>query len=431
MDLFAELGARGLVQDSTDREALAARLASGPIGVYVGFDPTADSLHVGHLLGQLTLRRLQLAGHRPFPLAGGATGMVGDPGGRSEERNLLDRETLDHNIAAIKVQLERLLDFEPGPLQATLVDNADWTAPIGVLDFLRDVGKHMTVNQMVAKDSVRHRMESEHGISYTEFSYMLLQANDFRYLCEHYDVELQMGGSDQWGNITTGIDLIRRTLGRTAHGLTWPLLTLPGGAKMGKTAGGAVWLDPDQTSPYQFRQFWVQAADAEVGGYLRRLSLRPLDEVEDLISAHEVAPEQRRAQRALAGELTELVHGPDAPPRRRRRPACSSEVTPWPPRPAPSPSSAGRSAAPRWPRPTSTTRSRSSSGPASRPPTGTRGGPWPSAASRSTGGCWATARARCGTSPASTGATFSCGGARPPTTWPNLPTQVDAARQRR
>jgi tyrosyl-tRNA synthetase len=238
--------------------------------------------------------------------------MVGDPGGRSEERNLLDRETLDHNIAAIKVQLERLLDFEPGPLQATLVDNADWTAPIGVLDFLRDVGKHMTVNQMVAKDSVRHRMESEHGISYTEFSYMLLQANDFRYLCEHHDVELQMGGSDQWGNITTGIDLIRRTLGRTAHGLTWPLLTLPGGAKMGKTAGGAVWLDPEKTSPYQFRQFWVQATDAEVGGYLRRLSLRPLDEVEDLISAHEVAPEQRRAQRALAGELTELVHGPEA-----------------------------------------------------------------------------------------------------------------------
>src|SRR6476619_1781435 len=312
MDLFAELQARGLVQDSTDREALAARLASGPIGVYVGFDPTADSLHVGHLLGQLTLRRLQLAGHRPFPLAGGATGMVGDPGGRSEERNLLDRATLDHNIAAIKVQLERLLDFEPGPLQATLVDNADWTAPIGVLDFLRDVGKHMTVNQMVAKDSVRHRMESEHGISYTEFSYMLLQANDFRYLCEHYDVELQMGGSDQWGNITTGIDLIRRTLGRTAYGLTWPLLTLPGGAKMGKTAGGAVWLDPDKTSPYRFRQFWVQAADAEVGGYLRRLSLRPRDEVEDLISAPEVAPEQRRAQRALAGELTELVHGPEA-----------------------------------------------------------------------------------------------------------------------
>jgi tyrosyl-tRNA synthetase len=170
----------------------------------------------------------------------------------------------------------------------------------------------MTVNQMVAKESVRHRMEGEHGISYTEFSYMLLQANDFRFLCERHDVELQMGGSDQWGNITTGIDLIRRTLGRTAFGLTWPLLTLPGGAKMGKSAGGAVWLDPNKTSPYQFRQFWVQADDAEVGGYLRRLSLRPLTEVEDLISAHQQAPERRGAQRALAGELTELVHGPAA-----------------------------------------------------------------------------------------------------------------------
>ena len=233
-DLFAELEARGLVQDSTDRAALAARLATGPIGVYVGFDPTADSLHVGHLLGQVTLRRFQLAGHRPFPLAGGATGMVGDPGGRSEERNLLDRATLDHNIAGIKRQLERLLDFEPGPFQATLVDNAEWTEPLPVLDFLRDVGKHMTVNQMMAKESVRSRIDSEHGISYTEFSYMLLQANDFRWLCEHHDVELQMGGSDQWGNITAGIDLIRRVLGRTAHGLTWPLLTLPGGAKMGK-----------------------------------------------------------------------------------------------------------------------------------------------------------------------------------------------------
>ena len=248
-DLFSELEARGLVQDSTDRAALAARLASGPLGAYVGFDPTADSLHVGHLLGQITLRRFQLAGHRPYPLAGGATGMVGDPGGRSEERNLLDRVTLDRNIAGIKRQLERLLDFEPGPCQATLVDNADWTAPMPVLDFLRDVGKHVTVNQMIAKESVRSRIESEHGISYTEFSYMLLQANDFRWLCEHHDVELQMGGSDQWGNITAGIDLIRRVLGRAAHGLTWPLLTLPGGAKMGKSAGGAVWLDPEKTTP--------------------------------------------------------------------------------------------------------------------------------------------------------------------------------------
>jgi tyrosyl-tRNA synthetase len=312
MDLLADLEARGLIRDSTDRSSLAARLAAGPIGVYVGFDPTADSLHAGHLLGQLGLRRLQLAGHRPFPLAGGATGMVGDPGGRSEERNLLDRETLDHNISRIKVQLERILDFTPGPFQATLVDNASWTEPTGVLDFMRDVGKHVTVNQMVAKESVRDRMESEHGISYTEFSYMLLQANDYRWLCDHHDVELQMGGSDQWGNITTGIDLIRRTLGRTVHGLTWPLLTLPGGVKMGKTAGGAVWLDPAKTSPYQFRQFWVQAGDADVEDHLLRLSLRPVAEIAALVEAHRNAPEQRQAQRALARELTELVHGADA-----------------------------------------------------------------------------------------------------------------------
>src|SRR5262245_34656599 len=309
MDLLADLDARGLVHDCTDRDALAARLDTGPVGVYVGFDPTADSLHVGHLLGQISLRRFQLAGHRPFPLAGGATGMVGDPGGRSEERNLLDRETLEHNITCIKAQLERILDFGAGPHQATLVDNASWTEPIGVLDFLRDVGKHMTVNQMLAKESVRGRLEGEHGISYTEFSYMLLQANDFRWLCQHHDVELQMGGSDQWGNITTGIDLIRRTLRRTAHGLTWPLLTLPGGQKMGKTAGGAVWLDPEKTSPYQFRQFWMQAGDTEVEEFLLRLSLRPLVEIRQLVEDHRIAPERRQAQRELARELTELVHG--------------------------------------------------------------------------------------------------------------------------
>ena len=309
MDLLDDLEARGLVQDSTDRDALASRLGSGPIGVYVGFDPTADSLHVGHLLGQIGLRRFQLAGHRPFPLAGGATGMVGDPGGRSEERNLLDRETLDHNIARIKLQLERILDFTPGPAQATLVDNATWTEPLPVLDFLRDVGKHVTVNQMVAKESVRDRMEGEHGISFTEFSYMLLQAYDYRWLCEHHDVELQMGGSDQWGNITTGIDLIRRTLGRSVHGLTWPLLTKADGTKFGKTASGAVWLDPTKTSPYQFRQFWLQAADDQVERHLRQFSLRPLAELDAVLEVHRKAPEQRQAQRALARELTELVHG--------------------------------------------------------------------------------------------------------------------------
>jgi len=312
MDLLADLRARGLVHDATDEHELGARLAAGPIGVYVGFDPTADSLHVGHLRGQITLRRFQAAGHRPFPLAGGATGMVGDPGGRSEERNLLDRETLRHNVACIKGQLEQLLDFSPGPGQATLVDNADWTEAMGVLDFLRDVGKHVTVNQMVAKESVRNRMEGGNGISYTEFSYMLLQANDFRHLYERHGVEMQMGGSDQWGNIVTGIDLIRRMLGRPAYGLTWPLLLKSDGTKFGKTASGAVWLDPERTSPYQFRQFWVQAADASVGGHLLRFSLRPVDELREVIRTHAEAPERRIAQRLLAQELTELVHGPAA-----------------------------------------------------------------------------------------------------------------------
>ncbi len=312
MDIVADLQARGLIHDATDLEVLGKRLADGPIGVYVGFDPTADSLHVGHLFGQISLRRFQLAGHRPFPLAGGATGIVGDPSGRSDERNLLDRDTLRANVAAIKAQLERLLDFTPGPNAATLVDNADWTEPMGTLEFLRDVGKHVTVNQMLAKESVRARVESTQGISFTEFSYMLLQANDFRWLYEHHDVELQMGGSDQWGNITTGIDLIRRTLGRTAYGVTWPLLTRSDGAKMGKSLGGAVWLDPDKTSPYQFQQFWIQTDDDLVGRYLNYLSLRPLREIEALLEAHGEAPERRIAQRALADEMTALVHGPEA-----------------------------------------------------------------------------------------------------------------------
>jgi len=280
--------------------------------VYVGFDPTADSLHAGHLLGQLTLRRFQLAGHRPFPLAGGATGMIGDPGGRSEERNLLDRETLRHNVACIKRQLERILDFEPGPAQATLVDNADWTASMSALDFLRDVGKHVTVNQMLAKESVRARIESEAGISYTEFSYMLLQANDFCHLYEHHGVEMQMGGSDQWGNIVTGIDLIRRRLGKTAHGLTWPLITRSDGQKMGKSVGGALWLDPAKTSPYQFHQYWMQLPDADVERFLLQLTFRSVEEVRELVAAHQQAPERRLAQRALADDVTTIVHGPEA-----------------------------------------------------------------------------------------------------------------------
>lgn len=309
--LLADLQARGLVHDSTDASALEARLDSGPIGVYVGFDPTADSLHVGHLLGQVTLRRFQLAGHRVFPLAGGATGMVGDPSGRSEERNLLDVDTLKSNVAKIKVQLESLLDFD-GANKATLVDNADWMAGMGALAFLRDVGKHITINQMLAKESVKNRLTSENGLSYTEFSYMLLQANDFRHLCEHHDVELQMGGSDQWGNITAGIDLIRKTLSRGAFGITWPLVTKSDGTKFGKTASGAVWLDATRTSPYQFRQFWMQLSDADIDTLLPRFSLCSLDEVSDVLAAHRDDPGRRGAQRALADEMTMLVHGADA-----------------------------------------------------------------------------------------------------------------------
>jgi tyrosyl-tRNA synthetase len=312
MDLLADLEARGLVHDTTDREALRARLAAGPIGLYIGFDPTADSLHVGHLVGQLYMRRFQLAGHRPFPLAGGATGMIGDPGGRSEERNLLDADTLRHNVESIKRQLSSLLDFEPGPYQATLVNNADWTASVSMLEFLRDVGKHFTVNQMIAKDSVRSRIESEHGISYTEFSYMLLQANDFRHLFEAYGVELQAGASDQWGNITAGVELVRRRLGKQAFAATHPLMVKSDGSKFGKSVGGAVWLDPARTSPYQFRQFWMQTEDQMVGTYLRMLSLQPLTEIEALIVDHAAAPERRLAQRALADEITTLVHGVDA-----------------------------------------------------------------------------------------------------------------------
>jgi len=309
MDLLADLRARGLVHDTTDPAAMATRLASGPIGVYVGFDPTADSLHVGHLLGQLMLRRFQLAGHRPFTLAGGATGMVGDPGGRSEERNLLDLDTLRHNVECIKAQLTRLLDFEPGPYQATLVNNADWTEPVGVLTFLRDVGKHFTINQMVARDSVRSRMESDNGISYTEFSYMLLQAFDFRVLYEHHGVEMQMGGSDQWGNIVSGVDLIRRAHGASAYALTHPLIMKADGTKFGKSASGSVWLDPAKTSPFQFRQFWFQSADDEVERYLTWLTLLPIDEVAEVMAAHQAAPERRVAQRRLADVMTTMVHG--------------------------------------------------------------------------------------------------------------------------
>ncbi len=312
VDLLADLDARGLIHDSTDRDALAKRLADGPIGVYVGFDPSGDSLHAGNLLGQVMLRRFQLAGHKPIVLAGGATGMIGDPSGVSEERNLLDADTLSGNLAKITVQLEKLLDFSAGPHQARLVNNYTWTSQWSLLDFLRETGKHVTVNQMVARESVRARMESDTGISYTEFTYQLLQAADFCWLYEHEQCEMQMGGSDQWGNIVTGIDLIRRRLGRAAFGLTWPLLLKADGTKFGKSAGGAIWLDPERTSPYQFRQFFVQVDDADVEQQLLWFTLLPVAEIEEVMVSHRDAPELRRAQKMLATAVTTMVHGDHA-----------------------------------------------------------------------------------------------------------------------
>lgn len=309
LDLLDDLDARGLVHDTTDRAALAARLAQGPITVYYGCDPTAPSLHHGNLIGLVLLRRFQDAGHRPIALAGGATGMVGDPGGRSEERNLLDEETLATNVAAIKEQISRVLGSE-GRWQ--LVDNLAWTRDVALLDFLRDVGKHVTVNQMVARESVKARMASEHGISYTEFSYMLLQANDYAHLFEHEGCELQVGGSDQWGNILSGVDLIRRRHRATVHGLCWPLLTATDGSKLGKTSGARVWLDGGLTSPYAFFQHWINVDDAEVGRMLAQFTLLPMVEVEALVAAHAEAPARRVAQRTLAQAVTELVHGPEA-----------------------------------------------------------------------------------------------------------------------
>jgi tyrosyl-tRNA synthetase len=308
-DLIDDLLARGLVQDHTDLDALRERLERGPMVLYVGFDPTADSLHVGHLVPLLLLRRFQLAGHLPIALAGGATGMIGDPGGRSEERNLLDGETLGRNAAAIKVQLSAFLDFEPGPFQARLVDNRDWTEPIGVIDFLRDVGKHITVNYMLAKESVRTRVASEHGISFTEFSYMLLQANDYAWLHEHMDCELQAGGSDQWGNITAGIELVRRRAGASVYGLTVPLVTRSDGEKFGKSADGALWLDPARTSPYALYQYFVNLPDSDVERYLLQLTLVPVEEARAVAAEHAKAPERRAGQQRLAWEMCSLIHG--------------------------------------------------------------------------------------------------------------------------
>ena len=305
--LLADLDARGLIHDMTDREALETRLAEGPITVYAGFDPTADSLHVGNLVPLLLLRRFQDAGHRPIALAGGATGMVGDPGGRSEERTMLDEATLATNLAAIKPQLEQVLGTG-----ALFVDNYEWTKDVRLLDFLRDVGKFATVNQMVAKDSVRSRMDGTSGISFTEFSYMLLQAHDYLHLHEVHGCEMQVGGSDQWGNITAGVDLVRRRTGHQVHALTVPLITRADGEKFGKSVEGAIWLSAEKTSPYRFFQYWMQVDDADVERFLLQLTLLPVEEASAVAAAHAEAPERREGQRRLAHELTALVHGEEA-----------------------------------------------------------------------------------------------------------------------
>ncbi len=308
VSVLEDMEARGLVQDCTDRDGLASRLDAGPVTLYYGCDPTADSLHVGNLLGLLVLRRFQDAGHRPVALAGGATGMVGDPSGRSEERNLLDEATLEHNVAAITAQIARLVHLSDAPGGAVLVDNREWTAEVRLLDFLRDTGKHVTVNTMLGRESVKNRLASERGISFTEFTYMLLQAHDFLRLEETHGVQLQIGGSDQWGNMLAGVDLIRRVHGRPAWALAWPLLTAPDGTKLGKTTGAKVWLDPERTSPYKFFQYWMTTDDRQVRQYLLQFTLLPVAEIEQLVATHLEAPHQRAAQRVLAREATALVH---------------------------------------------------------------------------------------------------------------------------
>ena len=316
MNILEELQWRGLVADCTDAAELTKKI-SAPITLYCGFDPTADSLHVGNLVPLLALRRFQLLGHHPIAVAGGATGSIGDPSGKTQERQLLTKEILERNIASVKVQLAKLLEFDaaktPRNNPARLVDNASWTANISFLDFLRDIGKHFSVNQMVAKESVRARMEDrEVGISYTEFSYMLLQAFDFMVLCRDANCELQIGGSDQWGNITAGIELTRKKLGRQVFGLTLPLITNADGTKFGKTESGAVWLDPKKTSVYKFYQFWINTDDRDVIRYLKFFTFLPQDEIAALEKKHAENPGAREAHKALAKSATDLIHGESA-----------------------------------------------------------------------------------------------------------------------
>jgi tyrosyl-tRNA synthetase len=309
-DIIDDLTWRGLIALATDPGELRKALDAGPVTLYIGFDPTAPGLHIGNLVQLLTLRRIQRAGHRPIALVGGATGLIGDPSGKSAERVLNSREVVAEWVERIRSEVSRFLDFTPGPTGALVVSNLDWTEPLSALEFLRDIGKHFPVNQMLSRESVRARLEAG-GISYTEFSYQILQANDFLELYRRLGCTLQVGGSDQWGNLVSGVDLIRRVEGATAHALATPLITKPDGTKYGKTEGGAIWISPDLMSPYGFYQFWLNRADEEVPGLLRVFSFRSRGEIEALELETRDKPAARIGQRALAEEMTTLVHGAD------------------------------------------------------------------------------------------------------------------------
>ena len=304
--LIDDLRWRGLIAQTTDEKELAAALEK-PITLYIGFDPTAPSIHVGNLVVLLVLRRFQLAGHHPIALVGGATGLVGDPSGRNEERSLNSAEIVEQWVNRIKDQVSSVLDFKVTANPAVVVNNLDWTSPLSAIEFLRDIGKHFSVNQMLSKDSVANRLEG--GISYTEFSYQVLQAYDFLELYRRNKCTLQLGGSDQWGNIVAGLDLIRRVEGGSGHAFTVPLLTKADGTKFGKTAGGSVWLDPEMTSPYAFFQYWLNSDDKDVINFLKVFSFKSRSEIEEIEKEHNENPGARNAHRALARELTSLIHG--------------------------------------------------------------------------------------------------------------------------
>jgi len=309
-DILDELSWRGLLAHHTDLDELRKSFAMGPVTFYGGFDPTAPGLHIGNLVLLLTMRRVQNAGHRPIGLVGGATGLIGDPSGKSAERVLNPRETVAAWVQRIRGEVERFLDFAPGPTGALVVSNLDWTADLTALDFLRDIGKHFPVNRMLARESVKARLEAG-GISYTEFSYQILQANDFMELYRRHGCTLQIGGSDQWGNLVAGVDLIKRVEGASAHALATPLITKPDGTKYGKTEADAVWLSPELMSPYKFYQFWINRSDAEVPRLLRVFTFRSAEEIAELERQTRDAPAARAAQRLLAEDMTTLVHGAD------------------------------------------------------------------------------------------------------------------------